>query len=89
MREQIEEYKRQWRRRGYPIDIPDVVPAGLMHSNLAPSYKAICLAILRNDHSMTTLGFAPKPSPWYMALKRMELEATGKVEPDRQLRIRF
>jgi predicted phosphoadenosine phosphosulfate sulfurtransferase len=28
-----------------------------MKNNLAPSYKAIAIAILKNDHSLKTLGF--------------------------------
>jgi predicted phosphoadenosine phosphosulfate sulfurtransferase len=44
-----------------------------MRLALAPSYKAICFAILKNDHSMQSLGFSPRPSPWYMELKRIEI----------------
>lgn len=76
MRERIEEYVRTWRGRGYPDGIPDEVPAELMRLGLAPSYKAICLAILRNDYALTSLGFATRRSPWYMALKRHEI--TGR-----------
>lgn len=81
MRTRIRQYVRRWQRQGYPTDIPDAVPTELMRTNLAPSYRAICFAILRNDHAMTSLGFAPQPSPWYMALKRMEIAAR---EPQRR-----
>lgn len=33
-----------------------------MVSNRAPSYKAIALAILKNDHHLYSLGFAQKES---------------------------
>lgn len=33
-----------------------------MKSNRAPSYKAIALAILRNDHNMYSLGFSERTS---------------------------
>lgn len=73
MRERIEEYVRTWRKRGYQDGIPDEVPGELLRLGLAPSYKAICLAILRNDYALTSLGFAPRRSSWYTALKREEL----------------
>jgi len=33
-----------------------------MKSSRAPSYKAIALAILRNDHNMYSLGFSERSS---------------------------
>lgn len=74
MRKLIQQYIAKWKQRGYPEDIPDEVPSELMRLNLAPSYKAIAIAILSNDHGMTSLGFAPKHSPWYDAIKKVELE---------------
>lgn len=71
----IEKYARTWKRQGYPQDIPDSVPDALMADCLAPSYRAICLAILSNDHTAKSLGFTPKPSPVYMAIKKIEIEA--------------
>jgi predicted phosphoadenosine phosphosulfate sulfurtransferase len=40
---------------------------------LAPSYKAIAIAILKNDHAMKSLGFSPIKSEWYSAYKRIEI----------------
>jgi len=40
-----------------------------------PSYKRIALAILNNDHPLESLGFTPKTSIFYSALKRIEIEA--------------
>jgi predicted phosphoadenosine phosphosulfate sulfurtransferase len=80
MRKRISEYIEKWKNMGYPDDIPDEVPACLMKENLAPSYKAICLAILKNDHGMTSLGFTQKPSKWYSILKRIELDERAKNE---------
>ena len=45
-----------------------------MREGLAPSYKAICIALLRNDMALTTLGFATTSSEVYSALKRIELQ---------------
>lgn len=49
---------KAWRRRCYSTDIPDEVPKKVMQSGRAPSYKAIALAILRNDLHMYSLGFS-------------------------------
>ena len=42
---------------GEPYDIPDEVPIGVIKSCRAPSYKAIAIAILSNDHNLHQLGF--------------------------------
>jgi len=74
MQEKIKKYINIWKLRGYPKDIPDSVPEKLMQLKLAPSYKAICLAILKNDHTMKDLGYTPKKSKWYSKLKQIEIE---------------
>ena len=74
MKERALQYIAIWKERGYSDGIPDEVPSGLMAEGLAPSYKAICLAILKNDHSMTSLGFGRSKSRWYDELKRIELD---------------
>ena len=73
MQQRISEYVEIWKQRGYPDDIPDEVPLPLMRDNLAPSYKAICFAILKNDHAMLILGFTTPVSLWYGVLKRIEI----------------
>lgn len=68
----VDQYIQTWRKQGYLTDIPDEVTAEIM--GLAPSYKAIAIAILKNDLQFTSLGFAPKESRWYSELKRIEIE---------------
>jgi predicted phosphoadenosine phosphosulfate sulfurtransferase len=77
MQSKILEYVKKWRGRGYFEDIPDEVPTALTQMGLAPSWKAIAIAILKNDHSMKSLGFEAGYSPWYSELKRVEIEARG------------
>lgn len=48
-----------------------------MHDTLAPSYRQIAIAILKHDHALTSLGFTAEMSPWYMALKRLEIAERG------------
>ena len=68
--QRVEQYIQTWRRQGYLTDIPDEVPSEVM--GYAPSYKAIAMAILRND--LQSLGFTAKVSAWYSELKRIEIE---------------
>lgn len=78
-REKIRRYIRLWKSRGYTGDIPDSVPTPLMRMQLAPSYQAIALAILGNDHALHSLGYSRPHSEWYDAIKRVELGiATSK-----------
>ena len=70
-------YKNLWKNRCYENGIPDEVQAKVMKSKRAPSYKAIALAILKNDHSLQTLGVTPIKSRWYDELKRIELKQRG------------
>jgi predicted phosphoadenosine phosphosulfate sulfurtransferase len=58
-----------WEARCYSDGIPDEIPEGLSKSLRAPSYKAIAMAILRNDLALTSLGFSGEHSQWYDVLK--------------------
>jgi predicted phosphoadenosine phosphosulfate sulfurtransferase len=89
MEKKIYQYIEKWKRQGYPTGIPNEVPMILMKNNLAPSYKAIALAILRNDHNLISLGFNSKKSKWYDVLKKIELKKRGVIENDNQLYFNF
>lgn len=43
-----------------------------MASNRVPSYKAIAMAVLRNESSMQSLGYAGNVSGWFYVLKSRE-----------------
>lgn len=85
MHAKILHYLTMWERQGYSSGVPDTVLDDLMHERLAPSYKAIALAILKNDHGLQSLGFSMPESAWYGALKRIELAARGTLRPSNQL----
>lgn len=70
----IKKYVTSWKCRGYEKDIPDEVPAELTSLNLAPSYKAIAIAILKNDHNLISLGFSATRSKYYDYYKKIEIE---------------
>lgn len=73
MKTRIEKYIQEWEKRCYSEGIPDEVPIRLQQLNKAPSYKQICIAVLRNDYSLKSLGFTPQKSAYYSELKRIEI----------------
>jgi len=82
----VRAYARLWESRGYPEGMPQEVPPELERRNLAPSWRALAIAILRNDHGLISLGGSPPPpSRWYGVLKRMELRERGALPQDPQL----
>lgn len=82
MQEKIHQYLIDWKRCGYSDDIPDEVPDVLMRLQLAPSYKAVAMAILKNDHALKTLGYSGTPTLWYGALKALEIKERGTFQGD-------
>lgn len=80
MKKKILNYIKVWESRCYKTGLPDEVPNVLMKLKLAPSYKAIVLAILSNDHSLKSLGVPCKKSEWYSYFKKIELEERAKRE---------
>jgi predicted phosphoadenosine phosphosulfate sulfurtransferase len=84
MREKIEKYIQDWQKRCYS-DLPDEAPNEINH--LVPSYKKICMAILKNDTQLETLGFSRAKCKIYNELKRIELKERGVIKPDPQLKL--
>lgn len=80
MKRRIQRYVSQWERRGYPHGIPDEAPAELERvTGKVPSYRLICLAIIKNDKQLESLGFTRKPCELYNVLKREELRQRGVI----------
>lgn len=77
----VQQYIKEWTLKDYSSGIPDEVPAVLQRQLLAPSWKAIADALLRNDLQLLSLGFTGVESPWYGELKRVELEARDTQSP--------
>jgi predicted phosphoadenosine phosphosulfate sulfurtransferase len=57
-----------WESRCYFAGIPDEAPEALAKQGRAPSYKAIAMAILKNDHSLKSLGMGIGESQTSLAL---------------------
>ena len=74
MKEKILNYINDWENKCYKDGIPDEAPLRLEQLGKVPSYRRICIAILKNDFALKTLGFSPPKSEVYNELKRIELE---------------
>jgi len=55
-----------------------------MDSGRVPSYKAIAIAILKNDYYLHSLGFSQKQSRYYYALKEIENSRNSVDENNQQ-----
>lgn len=64
-------YTQIWEDRCYSDGIPDDLPAALLKSGRAPSWKAVAIAILQNDHRCASLGFSQKESFLETAVKQL------------------
>lgn len=67
-------YITKWKQRGYERDIPQECPRELSSRGIAPSYKAICLAILCNDLSLSSIS--PKKD-WRDGIKKTKKITTA------------
>ncbi len=79
MKRKIRNYLSTWKQRGYPDGIPDEADPRLEALNKAPSYRLICKAILSNDVSLSSLGFAREKCDAYMAIKKIEIAGRKKA----------
>jgi predicted phosphoadenosine phosphosulfate sulfurtransferase len=80
MKEKIIEYIKTWEQRCYFDGIPDEAPRELEVKNKVPSYRLICIAIMKNDTSLKTLGYGKQKSIYYSELKYIELSKQGKIK---------
>ena len=69
--ENVTHYLKTWTDRCYS-EIPDEVPDKISKANRAPSYKAIAIAILKNDSSLKSLGFEGRHSHWCKILRNKD-----------------
>lgn len=76
--QRVEVYCQTWKKRCYFKDIPDEVPEGLERSNRAPSYKAIAIAILKNDLLLRSIGFSEEEGNLAKELREIYKQKTNK-----------
>lgn len=78
MLEKIHNYISKWESQGYPEGIPDEADSKLELLNMAPSYRAICRAIMKNDNHLVNLGYSKGKCESYGIIKRIELAERAK-----------
>ena len=83
MIEKIKSYIQKWEQNGYSDGIPDEAPYELEIRNKVPSYRKICIAIMKNDYQCKTLGYTNDKSIYYNELKYQELYKKGKITQTR------
>lgn len=77
MREKIAAWIKKWEGRGYSHGIPDEADIGIELAERAPSYRRVCLAIMKNDVQLESLGYTREFCAIYMSIKREELAKRG------------
>jgi predicted phosphoadenosine phosphosulfate sulfurtransferase len=83
MRKEVFDYIKTWEKRCYSEGLPDEVPNEI--NALAPSYKNIVKAILRNE--VKILGILRPACKSYVELKRIEISKRPGFKPDSQLKL--
>ena len=73
VREKIEKYISDWESKGYGNGIPDEAPIELEKRLLVPSYRMICLALMKNPNNLEILGFKREKCKAYNDIKRNEI----------------
>lgn len=80
MKNKIKDYIKTWESRCYFDGIPDEAPIELERLDKVPSYRKICIAIMKNDKQLKTLGQESKKSIYYSDLKYNELLLKNKIK---------
>lgn len=68
---------KKWEGRGYSNGIPDEADLGVELAERAPSYRRVCIAIMKNDVQLESLGYTREMCAMYMSIKREEIERRG------------
>lgn len=75
----IKKYIREWETKCYNQGLPDEAHEDIERNKLAPSYRRICLSILKNDCQLQSLGYNRPRSLAYDELKKIELKNKGII----------
>ena len=89
MLSRINQYIKQWEKQGYKNGIPDEADSVLESFNLVPSYRLICISIMKNDTHLQSLGFTRPKCKVYNDIKRKELIERGKIKKEDYYQSRF
>lgn len=79
-RAKIDVFRKWHMDRGYPNGIPDAAEPELEAARVAPSWRRVCKAILRNDYWCKGLGFSQHKSGSYERYMSMMKKRREKTE---------
>lgn len=92
LKRRIGQYVLSWKRKGYPGDIPDEAPSRLEELGKVPSYRLICIALMKNCITIMKNDF----SCLYMGCQRSKdqnlsrnraLQRYARVKVERELTV--
>ena len=72
-KQKLKKYVESWESKGYEKGIPDEAPFQLEKRGLVPSYRMICITLMRNPYNLESLGFAREKCKIYQEIKREEI----------------
>ena len=81
----IIKYIETWETRGYENGIPDEAPIILEKRCLVPSYRMICITLMKNPNNLEYLGYAREKCNIYQEIKRNEIY--NRDSKNKQLKI--
>jgi predicted phosphoadenosine phosphosulfate sulfurtransferase len=84
-KDKINDYISKWEQRGYKGGIPDEAPIELERMGVVPSYRMICIAIMKNPNNLESLGFQREKCRMYQEIKREEIY--NRMIPGQQLKL--
>lgn len=87
LKSKVYKYVKDWEGRGYDAGIPDEAPKILESLGKVPSYRRICIALLKGDIALQSLGFVQPKSMVYSEIKREEIRKRGIETDVNQLRL--
>lgn len=87
MKAKIKKYIQDWEKCCYSNGIPDEADRRLEKLNKVPSYRKICIAIMKNDYALESLGFNKIKCASYHHFKRIELIERGVIKESKQLKL--
>jgi len=73
VKEKINKYIEKWKKRGYKNGIPDEAPYELEKTGLVPSYRLICISLMKNQYNLELLGYNKNKCKIYNEIKKREI----------------
>ena len=70
---EIKNYIKKWETKGYENGIPDEAPFQLEYRGIVPSYRLICIALMKNHNNLEILGISRNRCNIYSTIKRNEI----------------